>query len=121
MTTGDLPELEPLEEVAESIRFVHEQGVQAKLAEFTPIPGTVEWERAGEVYGFDPDSDPLLHNNCVFSLEIGQNKLDEWNAVKRLATEGNRQILQSLNGESSEKKLSPGVTRGQKQKEKAND
>ena len=112
---------QPLDEVAESIRFVHERGVQAKLAEFTPIPGTVEWERAGEVYGFDPDSDPLLHNNCVFSLEIGQNKLDEWNAVKRLATEGNRHILQSLNGESPEKKLSPGITRGQKQKEKAND
>ena len=57
---------QPLEEVAESIHFVHERGVQVKIAEFTPIPGTAEWERASAVYGFDPDSDPLLHNNCVF-------------------------------------------------------
>ena len=29
---------QPLEEVVESIRFVHAQGVQVKPAEFTPIP-----------------------------------------------------------------------------------
>jgi radical SAM superfamily enzyme YgiQ (UPF0313 family) len=87
---------QPLEEVVESIRFVHEQGVHVKLAEFTPIPGTVEWERASEVYGFDPNSDPLLHNNCVFSLTIGHSRLEEWNRVKRLASDGNRRILQSL-------------------------
>ena len=67
---------QPLEEVVESIKFVHAQGVQVKLAEFTPIPGTVEWERAGEVYGFDPDADPLLHNNCVFPLTIGEHRLE---------------------------------------------
>ena len=66
---------QPLEEVVESIKFVHTQGVQVKPAEFTPIPGTVEWERAGEIYGFDPDSDPLLHNNCVFPLTIGKHRL----------------------------------------------
>ena len=87
---------QPLEEVAESIHFVHERGVQVKIAEFTPIPGTAEWERASAVYGFDPDSDPLLHNNCVFSLTIGDSKRDEWEAVKQLATEGNRRILETL-------------------------
>ena len=87
---------QPLEEVVESSRFVHEQGVQVKLAEFTPIPGTVEWERASEVYGFDPDSDPLLHNNCVFSLYMEHSATQEWDAVKRLATKGNHRLLQSL-------------------------
>ena len=87
---------QPLEEVVESIRFVHERDVQVRLAEFTPIPGTVEWERASEVYGFDPDSDPLLHNNCVFSLHLGHNTIEEWDTVKRFATEGNHRLLQSL-------------------------
>ena len=66
-----------------------------KLAEFTPIPSTLEWERASEIYGFDPNSDPLLHNNCVFPLTIGEHRLDEWDAVKRLASDGNRRVLKS--------------------------
>ena len=32
---------------------------------------------------------PLLHNNCVFPLTIGEHRLEEWDAVKRLASEGN--------------------------------
>ncbi|MCZ6677560.1 MAG: radical SAM protein [Candidatus Poribacteria bacterium] len=92
---------QPLEEVVESIRFVHERGVPVKLCEFTPIPGTVEWKRASEVYGFDPESDPLLHNNCVFSVTIGKHRLEAWDAVKRLATEGNRRLLQSSAYEST--------------------
>ena len=98
---------QPLEEVIESIKFVHAQGVQVKPAEFTPIPGTVEWERAGEIYGFDPDSDPLLHNNCVFPLTIGKHRLEEWDAVKRLASDGNRQILQTLNPQSKHGEIAP--------------
>ena len=98
---------QPLEEVVESIKFVHAQGVQVKPAEFTPIPGTVEWERAGEIYGFDPDSDPLLHNNCVFPLTIGKHRLEEWDAVKRLASDGNRQILQTLNPQSKHGEIAP--------------
>ena len=88
---------QPLEEVVESIHFVHERGVQVRIAEFTPIPGTAEWERASAVYGFDPDSDPLLHNNCVFSLTIGDRRRDEWEAVKQLAAEGNYRVLEASN------------------------
>ena len=83
---------QPLDEVVESVRFVHDQGVQVKIAEFTPIPGTVEWERACEVYGFDPQADPLLHNNCVFSLTVGECTKEAWDAVKRFAIKGNKRV-----------------------------
>ncbi|MBI1930528.1 B12-binding domain-containing radical SAM protein [Candidatus Poribacteria bacterium] len=86
---------QPLAEVIESIRFVHERGVPVKLAQFTPIPGTVEWERAITNYGFDPDSDALLHNNTIFSLQLEPSIAEEQEAVKRLATEGNRRLTQA--------------------------
>jgi len=67
-----------------------------RLAQFTPIPGTVEWERAITNYGFDPDSDPLLHNNTIFSLQLEPGIAEEQEAVKRLATEGNRRLTQAV-------------------------
>jgi radical SAM superfamily enzyme YgiQ (UPF0313 family) len=54
-----------LEEVISSVLFVTQCGIKTKLARFSPIPGTREWERAVEAYGFDPQADPLLHNNSI--------------------------------------------------------
>jgi len=54
-----------LEEVISSVLFVTQCGIKTKLARFSPIPGTREWDRAVEMYGFDPQADPLLHNNSV--------------------------------------------------------
>ena len=90
------PDLLKLQRLSVPAGNAYDKGVHVKLAEFTPIPGTVEWERAREVYGFDPNSDPLLHNNRVFSLTIGHSRLEEWNRVKQLASDGNCLILQFL-------------------------
>ena len=54
-----------LEEVVSSVLFVTQCGIKTKLARFSPIPGTREWDRAVEAYGFDPRTDPLLHNNSI--------------------------------------------------------
>ncbi len=63
-----LPEQKP-EEVEESIRFVARQGAISRLASFTPIPGTVEWERAVKLNLIDKDIDPILTNNSVYSCK----------------------------------------------------
>ncbi len=57
-----------IEEVLWSMAFVHEKGVKIRLAVFSPIPGTVDWQRAQSQFGFPKDADPLLSNNSVLSI-----------------------------------------------------
>ncbi|MFQ5824230.1 MAG: hypothetical protein ACE5JB_09265 [bacterium] len=46
-----------IEEVLQSMAFVHTQGVKIRLAAFSPIPGTVEWARAVKECGFPENAD----------------------------------------------------------------
>ncbi len=57
-----------LDEVEATVRFVHGQGVQAKLTHFSPIPGTPDGERA-----LPPGTDPLLHNKTVVPYLRGED------------------------------------------------
>ncbi len=56
-----LPELTH-EQIIKSIDFVSDLGVIPHLAEFSPIPKTVDFRRLG----FDENTDPCLHNNAIF-------------------------------------------------------
>jgi hypothetical protein len=73
-----------LGEVEETVRFVHGLGIQAKLALFSPIPGTPEGDRA-----LPPGADPLLHNNTVYPYLRGEEHIYELQRIKLLAKEGN--------------------------------
>jgi hypothetical protein len=79
---------QPLAEVEETVRYVHRLGVQAKLAFFSPIPGTVEGERA-----LSPGSDPLLHNDTVYPYLQGEDHVRELQRIKQVAQEGNAALL----------------------------
>jgi radical SAM superfamily enzyme YgiQ (UPF0313 family) len=57
-----------IEEVLSSMAFVHRHGVKIRLAVFSPIPGTVEWQRAQMYFGFPEDADPLLSNNSILPI-----------------------------------------------------
>ena len=70
-----------LEEVVSRVLFVTKCGIKTKLARFSPISGIREWERAVEAYGFDPRTDPLLHNNSIhvqLSILADQGSQDEF-------------------------------------------
>jgi len=84
---------QPLQEVQDSIAVVHDCGVQVSLAEYAPIPGTVEWQRAVSKYGFKSDSDPILHNNTIFPFQTDSITYTDFENIKLFASEGNRQIL----------------------------
>lgn len=56
-----LPELTQ-EKIINSIDFVNDLGVTPHLAEFSPIPNTDAYKN----FGFDENTDPLLHNNAIF-------------------------------------------------------
>jgi radical SAM superfamily enzyme YgiQ (UPF0313 family) len=75
---------QPLSEVRDTVRYVHQMGVQAKLALFSPIPGTPDGDRA-----LPPDSDPLWHNNTVYPYLLGEGYVGELQRIKQLAKDGN--------------------------------
>ena len=77
-----------LAEVEDTVEFVHRLGVQAKLALFSPIPGTPEGDRA-----LAPGTDPLLHNNTVYPYLLGGDYARDLQRVKQVAKEGNSELL----------------------------
>jgi radical SAM superfamily enzyme YgiQ (UPF0313 family) len=76
-----------LTEVEASIRFVHSLGVQARLALFSPIPGTPDGDQA-----LPPGVDPLLHNNTVYPYLRGATFVSELQRLKLLAKGGNQEL-----------------------------
>ena len=54
------------EEIMEGVRLVLDTGATPKLAEYSPIPGTEEWQHAVESASMDITYEPLLHNNSVY-------------------------------------------------------
>jgi radical SAM superfamily enzyme YgiQ (UPF0313 family) len=76
---------QPLAEVEDTVRFVQGLGVQAKLALFSPIPGTPDGDRA-----LPPGTDPLLHNNTVYPYLKGDEYVRELQRIKDLAKTGTR-------------------------------
>jgi hypothetical protein len=78
---------QPLSEVETTVRFVLRLGLQAKLALFSPIPGTPDGDRA-----LPAAADPLLHNNTVYPYLRGATYVRELQALKQLANEGNARL-----------------------------
>ncbi len=77
-----------LDEVEHTVRWVHSLKVQAKLALYSPIPGTVDAEGV-----LSPGADPLLHNDTVFPYRFGLDHVAELQRIKQLAKDGNNALL----------------------------
>ena len=75
-----------LKSVKDTIRFVRDCGGKPKLAEFSPIPGTVTFAHAvKEIPALA--TEPLLHNNSVYSSWISKNmEPEELQELKDLAS-----------------------------------
>ena len=57
-----------IDEVIESVDFVHGLGAKIKMASFSPIPGTAEWEKAIADGTWSEEDDLLLTNTSIFPL-----------------------------------------------------
>jgi hypothetical protein len=84
---------QPLKQVLDSVAFVHECGIQAQVALFSLIPGTVEWERAVQQWGFDSQADPLFHNNSIYPFPWNPTSFADFEEVKARALAGNRALI----------------------------
>jgi len=83
------------EEVRHSIEFVHDAGGYVSLNSFTPIPGTVDFQRAVVDYDIDPQSDPLIWNNTVYPLRNSIISYEDYDALRDYARDLNNQLPKS--------------------------
>jgi radical SAM superfamily enzyme YgiQ (UPF0313 family) len=71
--------------IREGIRRVHYLGAHPRLAYFSSIPGTLDWDRlVGKGY-LDQDADPLLHNKLIFPYYWGNFSPGEFQSLKDMA------------------------------------
>jgi radical SAM superfamily enzyme YgiQ (UPF0313 family) len=75
-----------LASVRETAAFAHRLGIQVIPAQYTPIPGTTEWQDAIAAGCIVADADPLLHNNSIYPCA----ELPPWEALKQQIREHNR-------------------------------
>jgi len=75
-----------IDEVEDSIRYAGDCGVRVRLAYFSPIPKTEEWEKMVENGFLKEDSDPLLQNKILFPFlwsKINYEKLEYLKKIQR--------------------------------------
>lgn len=76
-----------LQELEASMRFVRSLGIRGMLADFSPIPGTVDGEACRRWVDMD---EPLMHNKTAFPIiRLG---FDEVNRLKDLQRQLNRDL-----------------------------
>jgi radical SAM superfamily enzyme YgiQ (UPF0313 family) len=66
-----------LTEVEETIRYAHSCGAHISLGEYSPIPGTKDWQT---IQSLLPSDDPLWHNNSINPL----HPLSDWPMIQSL-------------------------------------
>jgi radical SAM superfamily enzyme YgiQ (UPF0313 family) len=79
-------------ETRDTVAFAHRLGVQVRTAQFSPIPGTAEWQTAVAAGCIADGADPLLHNNSIYPC----GDLQAWEEAKVQIREGNHALLAQL-------------------------
>jgi hypothetical protein len=81
--------VQSLEEVLQSMAYVHSLGVGIRLAAFSPIPGTVDFDRAVARGEIDMNVDPLLTNNSILPIRLPDVGIETYFRLGQLAKELN--------------------------------
>ena len=79
-------------QVKESLEFVADTGAISRLSSFSPIPRTVEWERAKEMgYVYD-NMDPLLTNNTLYPCRSRDFPVEKFIELRQLSNRLNENV-----------------------------
>ncbi len=81
-----------LDEVRRTLYFINAEGCTIRLAVYSPIPGTAEWERAVACSDLPLESDPLLHNPSLFPIRNRKIGWCDFEDLKALAAELNANL-----------------------------
>ncbi|MBM4311087.1 MAG: radical SAM protein, partial [Deltaproteobacteria bacterium] len=73
------------EQIARSIRFVHDSGLRPFVSEYSPIPGTAMWDEAVKASLFPIAGEPLLHNNSLLPCRSEHCTTEDVHLLKRFA------------------------------------
>lgn len=71
-------------ELEASIKMVKTCGVRPVLAQYSPIPHTALWEDAVKASRYDLASDPIFHNNSIFSCQKDPFSWERISQLKKL-------------------------------------
>ena len=78
-----------IDEVKESVQFVHDNGCQAKLSLYSPIPGTEDFLKYPEQIQTQLLEEPLLQNCSIFPLYFNYINWNEYEIIKNWIDELN--------------------------------
>jgi radical SAM superfamily enzyme YgiQ (UPF0313 family) len=81
------------EGVNDTVEFAAGCGVQVKPALFSPVPGTVEFERAVEAGMIRENDDPVLQNNTLRTIDFWDDNGDGYNEFRRIINAANSKNL----------------------------
>jgi hypothetical protein len=84
-----------IHEILWSMAYVHSLGVGIRLAAFSPIPGTVDYERAVARGVLAADADPLLTNNSILPIRLPEVPDATYDKINRLAKKLNAHLLKT--------------------------
>ena len=77
-----------IEDVKESINYINKIGGQTRITEYSPVPGTKEFEKALKLYP-EIETEPLAHNKSTFTT-IGMDiDFKEYYNLKNMANKLN--------------------------------
>jgi radical SAM superfamily enzyme YgiQ (UPF0313 family) len=86
-----------LQNIIESMLFVHKQGIKIRLASFSPIPGTIDYQRAIEAGIIPQDIDPLLCNKSIFPLHKKYYSYETYHKLRQLVNILNEAANREIN------------------------
>jgi len=69
-------------EIVATMIFLNNLGIQIKLASFSPIPGTLDFDRAVEAGSISKNIDPLLTNKTIFPLSDENLNYDTYKKIR---------------------------------------
>jgi pyruvate-formate lyase-activating enzyme len=79
-------------EIRQSADFVHDLGIQVRLCQYSPIPGTKLFANSCREYGVDP-TEPLLHNNSILPALDKRITLNDFQKFKDHIQSLNRSLV----------------------------
>jgi radical SAM superfamily enzyme YgiQ (UPF0313 family) len=84
-----------IHEILWSMAYVHSLGAGIRLAAFSPIPGTVDYERAVARGEIAADADPLLTNNSILPIRLPEVPHETYSKINVLAKRLNAHLLKT--------------------------
>ncbi len=71
-------------DIENAVREAAGNGVEPVLTEYSPIPGTPDFERAVNTFRYTPDKDPLLQNSSIIMFQHPNITTEEFGELKNL-------------------------------------